>query len=548
MIKDIFGKSLYSLPENHEKYQFFPSPQDLLYKILIKTKIPFISTANSDSYIENELSASLHKVSLKIKSSQIIRISNNNEIEKSLFKPKDNTCLRESLNDFAEEDVIKTTNFNNAENMGLLGANPHNLIQVKSISNLKQKLIEEKKLKKNENLKEKYEEPKQEEDILEKMRNKSLLSKSGICESIQNSSQILEDFTQKNIKNFMISKTRSENIIKKIEPIEFNNSNKLLVSNKNSNCIYDYSPDVTSSNVDIILKKKHKKSKFKTSVDSYFTQNLSIDFSKINENFKKCICLIGMKLNLKSLDNRSVFTICSLNEFKINKRFNENEKNIIDFHRKYLSRIYPSGARIDSSNYDPVTAILSGSQMTAMNMQTNDISLLLYNSIFQENGGVNSGYVLKPHFLRSDIEPTHRIYPYMMQKVKQTLRIKILSGQKISGNNKNSIQNIFLEVLLRGHRLDEMENKIYKSEIIKKNSLYVVFNMVVEFEIRCPDICFIIFQLFARNDLMCNERMAWYCIPFNCIRQGYRIIPLLNNSLIPIENKLLFAYVQINKL
>lgn len=63
-----------------------------------------------------------------------------------------------------------------------------------------------------------------------------------------------------------------------------------------------------------------------------------------------------------------------------------------------------------------------------------------------------------------------------------------------------------------------------KSEIFKKNGLFCQINLSLEYSIRCPDLCFILFEIFSKHELFSNERIACYCIPFNRIREGYRIV------------------------
>ena len=57
-----------------------------------------------------------------------------------------------------------------------------------------------------------------------------------------------------------------------------------------------------------------------------------------------------------------------------------------------MVRVYPSGMRIDSSNFNPLSVWSCGIQMVAMNYQTvTDTNLHLHNSFF--NG--TQGYILK---------------------------------------------------------------------------------------------------------------------------------------------------------
>lgn len=69
----------------------------------------------------------------------------------------------------------------------------------------------------------------------------------------------------------------------------------------------------------------------------------------------------------------------------------------LKYHTVQLSRIYPKGQRIDSSNYNPISFWSSGSQMVALNYQTPDKPMQLNMGKFKENGGC--GFVLKPDFM-----------------------------------------------------------------------------------------------------------------------------------------------------
>jgi hypothetical protein len=71
--------------------------------------------------------------------------------------------------------------------------------------------------------------------------------------------------------------------------------------------------------------------------------------------------MFGISMNLKK--KRSVWEISSLDENKLFKIFTTQEKQLLDFHRKHFTRIYPAGARVDSSNYDPIASYNAGSQI-----------------------------------------------------------------------------------------------------------------------------------------------------------------------------------------
>lgn len=503
IILKICGNSLYLLPENHGNFNSFPSPQNLLNKILLKAKIPFLRPENRK---ESSFLRSFKQTSEKNHISRSVPLNIKENLDKS---PENRDFYDNFIIDFAENCEIKNHNISLAENMGILGLNFLEKNQVKSIAKIKEKLnnpIIKPVLLKN---------------ISETMNESEKSHEHGVF--LNNPNNSVHDSVK-------IFKIHSENVLSRMK---YEDSKKIEEKEEKTNF----------SDVFLSYMQKEKKSEAISNVFSKSTENtenLSIDFSKINENFKNCISLIGSKPpGLTNNANRSVFTVFSIKETQFLKLWSENEENLRRFHQKFLTRIYPSGTRIDSSNYDPIPAFLSGSQMIAMNIQTNDLGLLIYESLFMENGGNNSGYVLKPKSLRFD-ENGNKI-----EKKPRILEIRAISGQKIMGKLKNQQKSFYLEVSLRGNKLDEKENKSFRSEIIKKNELCVMFNLKCEFTVNFPAICFVIFQIFEKNDMTSDKRVSWYCVPFKCIRQGYRIVPLFNNGLEEIENSVIFAHIKL---
>ena len=64
----------------------------------------------------------------------------------------------------------------------------------------------------------------------------------------------------------------------------------------------------------------------------------------------------------------------------------------------HMSRAYPKGTRVNSSNMDPLPAWSAGVQMVALNYQHYDTPMFLNHGKFLQNH--NCGYVLKPFYMR----------------------------------------------------------------------------------------------------------------------------------------------------
>lgn len=551
IIKDTCGDLLYYLPENHQELDFFPSPEDLRRKILIKTKIPVLKKTKSTEPGSAAGSTMNSRMSVFFKSSKqenktntssftkTLEISPNLMFNKPLTKDSkskgistttdlfDETIVQQTVDNSIEYTEQKNKNIDMASEVGILG---HNIsfTKVKSISLLKSLVVHQKTF----SLKHDF------NTISERVEENQKSPVDSLHENLSNNfsySPINQEETK--WQNVLQMKTHSDNIITSKSP-------KVMIETLSSKDIEHHHTHSHRSNHThhLSIQTSIEKGEGFEKHTFNFNFNFEVDFNKMHVQFLKNISLLGVKMSFMD-PLRSVFTISSLNEARISKFLAESETKIINFHRKYLSRTYPSGTRIDSSNYDPIPAFLAGAQMVALNIQTCDLFLLLYEALFRENGGLNCGYVLKPKFLRRE----EKAVTSELRKVKKIVRINIISVQGISSILKNSNSGYYVEISLRGSKQDENENKIYRSETIKKKGGNGKFSLKTEFSARCPKICFFLIQLFGKNDLMSDERLGWCCVTCKLIRKGYRRIPLFNNKFNEIDSCFLFGHVELDK-
>lgn len=69
-------------------------------------------------------------------------------------------------------------------------------------------------------------------------------------------------------------------------------------------------------------------------------------------------------------ENPDFREIRSFVETKADSVTRQKPNDLLKYNQKALTRIYPKGQRVDSSNYDPFRLWLCGSQMVALNFQT----------------------------------------------------------------------------------------------------------------------------------------------------------------------------------
>jgi phosphatidylinositol phospholipase C delta len=66
---------------------------------------------------------------------------------------------------------------------------------------------------------------------------------------------------------------------------------------------------------------------------------------------------------------RPLSSICSVTSKKLKKLTKSHTvAEIVDIHKRHFTRVYPSGLKIDSSNYNPIDAWVTGAHMVALNM------------------------------------------------------------------------------------------------------------------------------------------------------------------------------------
>lgn len=133
-----------------------------------------------------------------------------------------------------------------------------------------------------------------------------------------------------------------------------------------------------------------------------------------------------------------------------------------------ISRIYPKGTRVDSSNLDPCPAWAAGSQLVALNYQTPCVQMHLNHGKFRENG--ECGYVLKPEYMiRSASHPAKRVL----------LRVHLISGQQLpkpGGARKGEVIDPYVSLAVYGGSTKEPVQQ--HSSVVENNGFNPAWDQV----------------------------------------------------------------------
>uniref|UniRef100_A0A4W6EYL5 Phosphoinositide phospholipase C n=1 Tax=Lates calcarifer TaxID=8187 RepID=A0A4W6EYL5_LATCA len=191
-----------------------------------------------------------------------------------------------------------------------------------------------------------------------------------------------------------------------------------------------------------------------------------------------------------------------------------------------LSRIYPSGQRLQSSNYNPQEMWNAGCQIAALNFQTPGEQMDLNQGRFLQNG--QCGYILKPPFMCQHNTtfnpenvgggPAHR--PIL-------LTVKVISAQQLpkpEWDKPSSIVDPQVWVEIHGVPIDNNKKKTHH---VDNNGFNPRWDCTFNFTVHVPDVALVRFMVEDHDYTSSNDFLGQYTLPFTSLRTGYRHVRLL---------------------
>ncbi|XP_044292722.1 1-phosphatidylinositol 4,5-bisphosphate phosphodiesterase beta-2 isoform X2 [Varanus komodoensis] len=233
--------------------------------------------------------------------------------------------------------------------------------------------------------------------------------------------------------------------------------------------------------------------------------------------------------------NRS-YVVSSFTEMKAYELLTKSPIQFVDYNKRQMSRIYPKGTRMDSSNYMPQMFWNVGCQMVALNFQTADVPMQQNMALFEFNG--QSGYLLKHDFMR---RPDKQFDPFSVNcidvVVASTLSITIISGQFLS---ERSIRS-YVEVELFG--LPSDPKRRYRTKLTPNansiNPMWKEDAFVFE-KILMPELASLRIAALEEGGKFIGHRI----IPITAVCTGYHHVCLRSETNMPLTMPSLFVYVE----
>ncbi|XP_057358975.1 1-phosphatidylinositol 4,5-bisphosphate phosphodiesterase gamma-1 isoform X3 [Manis pentadactyla] len=214
----------------------------------------------------------------------------------------------------------------------------------------------------------------------------------------------------------------------------------------------------------------------------------------------------------------------SFPETKAEKYVNKAKgKKFLQYNRLQLSRIYPKGQRLDSSNYDPLPMWICGSQLVALNFQTPDKPMQMNQALFMAGG--HCGYVLQPSTMRDEaFDPFDKSSLRGLEPC--AICVEVLGARHLPKNGRGIVCP-FVELEVAGAEYDSTKQK---TEFVVDNGLNPVWPAKsFHFQISNPEFAFLRFVVYEEDMFSDQNFLAQATFPVKGLKTGYRAVPLKNN-------------------
>ncbi|XP_055017175.1 1-phosphatidylinositol 4,5-bisphosphate phosphodiesterase delta-3-A-like, partial [Boleophthalmus pectinirostris] len=268
--------------------------------------------------------------------------------------------------------------------------------------------------------------------------------------------------------------------------------------------------------------------------------------SKLSQDLSELVvyCRSVSFSGFENTNEKAPNEMSSFSESDALKLIKDSGKLFVRHNSRQLSRIYPSGQRLQSSNYDPQEMWNGGCQMVALNFQTPGEQMDLNQGRFLQNG--RCGYVLKPSFMCSSSSefnpentgggPGH---------VPTQLTIRIISAQqlpKINTEKASSIVDPLVWVEIHGVDIDNAKNKTHR---IDNNGFNPRWDCTLSFQLQVPELALVRFVVEDHDHTAKNDFVGQFTLPFTSLRTGYRHVHLLKADGSSLSPATLFVHVKV---
>ncbi|CAM68093.1 putative phosphoinositide-specific phospholipase C [Leishmania infantum JPCM5] len=229
--------------------------------------------------------------------------------------------------------------------------------------------------------------------------------------------------------------------------------------------------------------------------------------------------------DLSYLKDKQPYHCSSYSERKGKAIAREAHDALVRINDTCLSRVFPAGSRIDSSNYSPLLYWASGFQMVAINWQSSDtFGWRLNRCFFLDNGCC--GYLLKPDHLRPVTCPDVAVPENW-----RSLTVEVISGFSLPSASNSEVADPFVTVFLEGPDVDSTPKSTHT---IHNNGFHPVWRGAGQTEwiwtVHRWSLSVLVLQVYDHNRCSSSQLLAEAIIPLRMLHKGFRKVSLNDSA------------------
>lgn len=268
-----------------------------------------------------------------------------------------------------------------------------------------------------------------------------------------------------------------------------------------------------------MFKKDHNSSSITTIVPKSIKIAPELDAQiPISNGDRKAVQLYWKQNDIAGVKSFIPSSCISLDEKRMEEAYWKWSHDVIRVYNQHaLTRVYPKGSRISSSNYTPTMAHSLGCQLVALNWQKHDAALAVNEARFLSNRGC--GYVLA-----NSVQPaTPRI-----------LKITILCAFLLSfanqegGAKPHEVDSPYciVKVYDEPSKDDDLSPERFETTRAKNALAPVWKDQVWKVEVRNINLAVINLKVYDRDRTSADDLIGYCAVPTALIREGLRSFPL----------------------
>lgn len=258
----------------------------------------------------------------------------------------------------------------------------------------------------------------------------------------------------------------------------------------------------------------------------------------------------GKLTSFEECEDRQVSSeMYSMNESRAIELLKQQPDEFTKHNKRQITRVYPRGSRVDSSNYMPLIFWNCGCQMAAINLQTPDLPNQINFAMFEMNA--RSGFIPKPACMS---EQNLKFNPFELNRVENvvpnSLALTIISGQMLSLLCDKPRPSLYVEIDLYGLPGDSRK-RMFRTPTVVSDGLNTMF---VDFhapegsgtfhvdKVILPQMAFVRFTVYEDGvSRMLGQRI----LPVQAMQCGYKHLDLRNGYNRTLGPATLFVHLEV---